>query len=167
MLKYGKISEIGAGDWLGFARVFFDELNIPSYWLQLPSHGNWKPFKINTQVSVLMHPDGEQGIIIGKAWSKTDAPPSWADANTEGIEFSDGTKIYYNTSTNKLIVNAGTDGVIEITGTLKVDGKIMASGEVEANNITFLETDATKVSLSKHTHLAAGTATAIPTIPEA
>lgn len=120
MLRYGKISELGTDEWLGYARVNFDELNIVSYWLSLPCFGskevkNWVSLPINTQVAVLMHPDNEQGKIIDAIWSDTDTPPEWANETTRGIEFPDGMKIYYNWNEKKLYISA-ENSIIEFNG---------------------------------------------------
>ncbi len=112
MLRYGIISELGSGDWLGYARVYWDELEMNSYWLPLPCSGGWSSFKINTEVSVLMHPDGEQGQILDKVWNDDDPPPSFAGPNTTGYEFEDGTQIYYNETEHKLHVQLCSGGKI-------------------------------------------------------
>lgn len=148
MLRYGLINELGTGENLGFARVYFDELNIKSGWLALPTSGtkgvkSWVTFPVETQVAVIMHRDGEQGEIIGSTWSEVDAPPSFANDHTRGIEFPDGTVIYYDWNTKKLTVSGAT---IEITGNVKVNGSIEATLEVSAMTLT------TKVTLSKHIH---------------
>lgn len=154
MLRYGLIDELGIGKNLGFARVFFDELNMKSDWLSLPTTGTkgvkrWVTFPVKTQVAVIMHRDGEQGEIIGSTWSDVDAPPSFANDHTRGIEFPDGTKIFYDWTTQKLSIDTGITGQIEITGNVKVTGNIEATQEVSAMTLT----PATKVSLSKHIHV--------------
>jgi len=156
MLRYGLINELGKGENLGFARVEFDELDIKSGWLSLPCSGSkgvksWVTFPVNTQVAVLMHRDGEQGEIIGSTWSDTDTPPDFANNSTRGIEFPDGTKIFYDWKAKKLTINTGSTGSIEITGNVKVTGSIEATSEVSAMTI------AGKVSLSKHIHTANST----------
>jgi phage baseplate assembly protein V len=128
MLKYGKISEVDYAK--GFARVDFDEINIVSGWLSLPTFStkgtkHFIPLEINTQVAVLMHPDGEQGEIIKAIWSTEDLPPAWADENTQGVQFSDGTKITYNQSTHKLIVELCNGGSAEINAKNEVVDAIM------------------------------------------
>jgi len=166
MLRYGLINELGKNENLGFARVEFDELGIKTGWLSLPCSGSksvksWVTFPVNTQVAVLMHSDGEQGEIIGSTWSDTDAPPSFASDKVRGIEFPDGTKIYYDWSSRKLTIDADKDieikckdlkltGDLEVTGSVKVKGSIDATMTIEAMTAT----PATKVGLSTHTHSA-------------
>lgn len=155
MLRYGLINELGIGQNLGFARVYFDELNIVSDWLSLPTDGqNWTTYKLNTQVAVLMHPDGEQGQIIGSVWSDDKTPPSFASENTDGIEFPDGTKIYYDWNSHKLFVlSTNENTTIELTcKKLIVNGEIEATKEITAMTLT----PATKVTLSQHIHAEIG-----------
>lgn len=152
MLRYGLINELGTGLNLGFARVEFDELNIKSGWLSLPCSGSkgvksWVTFEVNTQVAVLMHRDGEQGEIIGSTWSDVDAPPTFANNHNRGIEFPDGTKIFYDWTAHKLTINSGATGSIEIIGDVKITGKIEATKEVSAMS------DTAKVNLSTHVHI--------------
>ena len=161
MLRYGLINELGTGENLGFARVFFDELSIKSGWLSLPTSGtkgvkSWVTFPVETQVAVIMHRDGEQGEIIGSTWSDVDAPPSFANDHTRGIEFPDGTKIYYDWNTHKLTISGAT---MEITGNVKVNGSFEATQEISAMTLT----PATKVTLSKHIHIETGAITNSPT----
>ena len=118
MLLYGKISEVDYAK--GLARVDFDEIGIVSAWLSLPtvsSKGSkyFVPLVVNAQVACLMHRDGEQGEIVKSVWSTVDTPPAWASKDIEGIEFSDGTKLYYNTSAHKLTIdNSGHNVKVEI-----------------------------------------------------
>ncbi len=121
MLRFGHISEFGKNEWAGYARVYFDELGISSYWLPLPSMvtkniKDWTPILANTQVAVLMHPDGEDGYILGGVWCDTDTVPEWATEKNKGTEFPDGTQIYYDFDSHKLTVKIGGNGIIEFNG---------------------------------------------------
>ena len=119
MLKYGLICQV---DYLnGFARVNFDEIGIVSGWLSLPSTStkgtkHFIPLEINTQVAVLMHRDGEQGEIVKAVWSYDDKPPSWANKNIQGTQYSDGTIITYDTQVHKLNVELCSGGTFEVNG---------------------------------------------------
>lgn len=118
MLKSGIVCEIGTGSWLGYARVNFDGKDLVSYWLPIPclsTKGNkrWNPISINTQVYVKMSDETEDGTIINTLYSTKDTPPDWANENTEGIEYKDGTKIYYDNKKHKLLVNLCSGGEIE------------------------------------------------------
>lgn len=167
MLRYGLINELGTGENIGFARVEFDELGIKSGWISLPCSGSksvksWVTFPINTQVAVLMHKDGEQGVIIGSTWSDTDSPPSFASDTVRGIEFPDGMKIYYDWNSHKLSVLSANEISIECTdlkikGDVKVTGNISATEQVSAMTLI----PASKVTLSNHIHAGAGS----PPIP--
>jgi len=163
MLRYGLINELGTNENLGFARVHFDELEIKSGWLSLPCSGSkavksWVTFPINTQVAVIMHPDGEEGAIIGSTWSDTDSPPTFASDTVRGIEFPDGMQIYYDWNSHKLSVLSANEIEIDCTnlkvkGDLNVEGNIEATQQVSAMTLT----PATKVTLSLHQHTSFGT----------
>ncbi|MDR3134256.1 MAG: hypothetical protein LBU42_09625 [Prevotellaceae bacterium] len=155
MLRLGIISEIGAGENLGFARVWFDERNFVSGWLSLPSTNtkgtrHWVPVAVNSQVACLMDEWCRQGCIVAVLWSDTDRPPEWANKNTLGIQFADGAEIYYDSDAHELTVNAPESELnftckkINITGNVEVTGEIIATKEVTAG--------ANKINLTTHKH---------------
>ena len=80
MFRLGIISEIGEGENLGYARVSFDENEIVSGWLAIPSMAtyktkHWIPVEVNAQVLCSMDENCEQGAIVLVLWSDTDTPP--------------------------------------------------------------------------------------------
>jgi phage baseplate assembly protein V len=165
MLRFGKICELGTGKNLGFARVNFDDIDIVSGWLSLPSFGTknikkWCSIPVNTQVAVNLHNDGEQGLIIDALWSATDTPPTWANANTDGVQFADGTKIYYDNNSHELnidlvggtvIFNGGSDGMV------KVNSLVTKLNNLENTLNTFMN-----ATFNTHTHIVTA-----PTLPSA
>ena len=143
MLKLGIISELGTGKNLGFARVSFDDVGLPSYWLPLPSFRTknvkvWVPLEINTQIACLMDDYCEQGYIVGALWSDTDRPPEWADANSMGIQFADDVKFFYDAKKSELIIDAPNSALnmrcknLNITGDVDVSGEVVVSKDVTA-----------------------------------
>ena len=69
MFRLGIISEIGEGENLGYARVSFDENEIVSGWLAMPSMAtyktkHWVPVEVNAQVVCTMDENCEQGAIV-------------------------------------------------------------------------------------------------------
>lgn len=173
MLRLGVISELGDSENLGFARVSFDDCEIVSGWLPLPSMNTrtakqWVPVEVNSQVACLMDDLCEQGCVVAVLWSATDTPPDWATADTLGMRFADGAEIYYDASTHTLSVNApdaelnfkckklSVEGEVSITGTTRIQGDtnidgdasisgdIKATGEVTAGPIG--------IALTKHKH---------------
>ncbi|MDL2289964.1 phage baseplate assembly protein V [Paludibacteraceae bacterium OttesenSCG-928-F17] len=152
MLRFGIISELGEGENIGFARVSFDESDLVSAWLPLPSTNTqntklWVPVAVNSQVACIMDENCEQGIISMVLWSETDTPPEWANENTYGILFSDGTEIIYNTEESKLDVNAPdaelnfTCKKLNITGEVNIEGDTNITGEVGIEGNTTIEGD--------------------------
>lgn len=167
MLRFGIISELGTGENAGFARVSFDDTEIVSGWLSLPASAtktakDWRPVEINTQVACLMDEVCEQGIIIMALWSFTDTPPDWANENTTGIMYADGTAIYYDIENKRLSIAApdaeltieckklnvtgevNIEGKTTITGDTKVTGEVIATKEVTAGPM--------KIKLTQHKH---------------
>ena len=143
MLRLGVISELGTGENLGFCRVFFDEVNMVSGWLPLPSVGTkkggvqcWKSIEVNSQVACLMDNRCEQGCIVAVLWSNTDTPPEWATDKIVGIQFADGAKIYFDHEAHKLIVEA-PDTEIEMTcKKLNIKGEVSIEGETSISGDT-------------------------------
>lgn len=89
MFRLGIISEIGEGENLGYARVSFDENEIVSGWLAMPSMAtyktkHWVPVEVNAQVVCTMDENCEQGAIVLVLWSDTDTPPDWAGPDYHG-----------------------------------------------------------------------------------
>lgn len=161
MMRLGIISEMGAGEYMGYARVYFDDLDIVSGWLALPSTGTkgtkqWVPMAVNTQVACLMDDQCEQGCIEMALWSAQDTPPEWAAPYTRGIQFPDGTEVYYDAKEHRLYINASgaelnikcgklnIEGEVNIKGNTNVKGEIIASDEVTAGT--------EKIKLTTHTH---------------
>ena len=127
-LKYGIISEIDYAS--GTARVFIDELDIVTDWLTLPKRINEnKIFSIKQQVSILIHENGEDGMILLEEPHDGNRPPSWASDHTEGVQFKDGTTIIYDTESKKLQINAGAGEIEFVCSKLTVSGDVIAGTE--------------------------------------
>lgn len=176
MLRFGIISELGGGENVGFARVSFDDTGIVSGWLSLPSGGthtakDWRPLEVNTQVACLMDSACEQGAIVLALWSFTDTPPDWATANTTGIQYADGTAIYYDTESKRLTVAApdaelsiecktlNITGAVNIEGETNIKGDTKVMGEVTATK----EVTAGQIKLTQHKHPTPVGVSGIPT----
>ena len=161
MLRWGIISELGTGENLGYARVYFDDQDIVSGWLALPSTNtrsvkHWIPVTVNSQVACLMDDLCEQGYIAGVLWSTDAMPPEWAGPDTIGIQFADGTECYYDANNHRMTVNApdaelnftcaklNIEGEVNIKGNTNVTGEIIASEEVTAGK--------EKITLTGHQH---------------
>jgi phage baseplate assembly protein gpV len=170
MFRLGKISELGtrANKRFGYARVYFDDADFVSHWLPLPSLGtlgtkHWVSIEVNTQVLCLMDAKCEQGAILIALWGKidklptTNKPPEWASDTTVGVQFPDGSEMFYDFKAHTLTVNAPAAELNIKCKKLNVDGEVNVTGEVTAG--------ATKIKLSQHKHTssASGTPTSPPT----
>ena len=161
MIRFGLISEIGEGENKGYVRVHFDDVDIVSDWLALPSFAtktakHWIPIEINSQVACIIDDDTEQGFVSMVFWSDTDTPPKWATPDTIGIAFADGAEIYYDSEKHTLLVNApnselnfkckklNIEGEVNIKGNTSVEGEITATTEVTAGQM--------KIKLTQHKH---------------
>lgn len=97
-------------------RVKFPERdNIESWWLPIiqPKAQDDKVFwlpDLGEQVVVLMDEHDENGAVVGAIPSNVDTPPSWASANTFGVQFSDGTVLRYDRSAHVLTASVVSGG---------------------------------------------------------
>jgi phage baseplate assembly protein gpV len=166
MLRLGIISELGEGEHTGFARVSFDESDMVSDWLSLPSTTTktakqWVPVEVNSQVACLMDEQCKQGCIVAVLWSYADSPPEWANNNTVGIKFADDTEIYYDAADHTLTVNAPEAVLnfickeINVTGDMNVDGDITATKDVTAGDM--------QIKLTQHKHPTPAGVSGVPT----
>ncbi len=154
---------MGTGENLGYARVFFDDSDFVSGWLPLPSIATkgtkqWIPIEINSQVACLMDDLCEQGGIVMVLWSATDTPPTWASPDTMGVQFKDGTAVYYDASAKELTVNCKKlkiTGDVDIIGNVTVSKDVAVVGEVTAKEVTADEEVTAKnkgIKLTAHKH---------------
>lgn len=182
MLRFGIVSELGTEENAGFVRVSFDDTGIVSGWLSLPAGAtktakDWRPLEINTQVACLMDSACEQGTIVMALWSFTDTPPDWATPTTTGIQYADGTAVYYDTENKRLTIAApeaelnieckklnvtgevNIEGKTNIKGETNIDGDTKVTGEVTATK----EVTAAQIALTKHKHPTPMGVSGIPT----
>jgi phage baseplate assembly protein gpV len=160
MVRFGLVCELGKGEDLGYARVYFDDVEIISDWLALPSCATlkakcWIPIEINSQVACVIDDDTEQGFIANVLWSETDMPPEeWSTEDTMGIMFADGAEFYYDFKNKKLMVNAPgselniTCKSLNVKGEVNIEGKTTVTGEIEATT----EVTVGEIKLTKHLH---------------
>ena len=155
MLRIGILSELGTGEYLGYCRVSFDEVDMVSAWLPMPSAGtktvkHWQTIEVGSQVICLMDAYCEQGVVVAALWSDEDTPPDWASDDTLGIQFADGAILYYDSKEHKAFFDAPdtsleakikeadievSDNVklkcntLEVTGDMKVTGDVSITGD--------------------------------------
>jgi phage baseplate assembly protein V len=134
---------LGKGEYAGYARVYFDDVDIISDWLALPSCATlkakcWIPIEINSQVACVIDDDTKQGFIANVLWSRPDAPPEWATDKRMGIMFEDGAKFYYDYDPEKqeLTIDAPKSKLNITCGSLIVTGKVDITGDVDIKGKT-------------------------------
>lgn len=110
---------------------------------------HWIPLRSGEQVLALF-PFGNtsKGYLLRSGFSSNAKEPSGADANTEIIEYADGTRISYNASSSELSINCIGDVTINaqgaitfnapsftFNGDLKVDGSTTNTGDITAGGV--------------------------------
>ena len=130
-LRYGIVSEVDYST--GKARVNFDEIGIVSFWLGMPKNIKQNMnLPINSQVAVIMHPNGEDGEILHEV-SNDNQLNTWANEDIEGCEFKDGTKVTYNSVEKKLTIDLLSGEIILNCTKLIVNGMISATGNISTS----------------------------------
>jgi len=117
-----------------------------SDWIPYPMVANslvkvWIPPQVGEQVSVIMV-YGEDGYAIGSVYNTGCREPTWANATTAGIEFSDGTLVIYSTETQQLTISCVGKVSISAKNGIYMQGDLIVSGEITDH----------KGTLSTHTH---------------
>lgn len=108
LIKFGNISEVFPDK--GTARVIFkadDMVSFPIPFLVSNSSGDKyaRSFEVNEHVVCLMDLACENGVILGAIYDNKNAPPSDAAEGITAVNFSDGTKVVYNTNNSELEIN--------------------------------------------------------------
>lgn len=134
MLKFGRISDRQTN---GTVRVKFAEDNFVSSWIsviypQSKSNKEIWPLDINTYVACLMDSGCENGVCIGACYTDADQTSSGTSLDMWTKEFSDGSKISYNTTSN-LLKFANPNGVIQFNGG-DLNGMVKIASMVQAYN---------------------------------
>jgi phage baseplate assembly protein V len=104
-------------------------------WLPYKSIANsfvkiWSPPRVGEQVIVLLpFAEANGGIAYGSIFNKGCKEPEGANDHNFIIEFEDGTRIVYDTSTHDLSIT--TSGAINLTAfTVNIEGKLNVSGTI-------------------------------------
>jgi phage baseplate assembly protein V len=167
MIRFGLVCELGKDENAGYARVHFDDVDIVSDWLALPSVATktakqWIPIEVNSQVGCLIDNDTQQGFIAVVFWSDTNTPPAWANENTMGMLFADGSEFYYDSDAHTLMVNApeselnieckklNITGEVNIKGETKIEGDTSVTGQITASDE--VTAGQLQIKLTQHKH---------------
>lgn len=152
MLRFGIISELDPVK--GVARVKFEEDDIVSDWLRISVPNTIKnkdeiPYDVNEPVWCIMDEHAETGVIAGSYYTDVNKPLV-GDKDTRSVTFSDGTKVQYNRSTGKMLIDCVgsvtvrcVNAVVQADDAVQVDtptatftGDVVVEGEVSANGMT-------------------------------
>lgn len=131
LIQFGEVLEVFDN---GTAKVFFPGLNKESGKLQILysntfNNKEYFQFDKNEVVLCLLIPQTEftEGVILGAVYNEKDKVPSFATSSKiKGIQFEDGTKIYYDKKQSILNIEC----VNEITLNCK---KLNITTETEIN----------------------------------
>lgn len=156
-LRFGTISKVDADKCL--AKVSFKEDGIETDWLPILQRNtqdtkHFHMFSVGEHVACTMDEHAENGVIMGAIYSKNENPGDVKGDGFEGVQFSDGTKVSYNTGTSELKIECASGGkvtvicqeatveasskvtldtpTVDVSGDLNVDGKITSGGNMEA-----------------------------------
>lgn len=150
LIAVGTITQVRSLEGKALARV--KVMDMETDWLPVASLSNtfkkhWIPVRVKEQCIVLRpFGDSSSGFIIRSIFSRGAKEPSGADANTEIIEYSDGTRLKYSTSTGHLSIDCvgsvtikAQSVIIEaptkIIGDLAVEGAITTGGNITAGGV--------------------------------
>jgi len=167
MIRFGLISELGKDENAGYARVHFDDVDMVSDWLALPSFATktakqWIPIEVNSQAGCIIDENTQQGFISIVFWSDSDTPPEWANENTMGILFADGAEMYYDSENHTLTANApeselnikckslNVEGEVNIKGETTIKGDTSVTGQITASDE--VTAGAMQIKLTQHKH---------------
>jgi len=148
IVSIGSIIESKSVDGLALARVKIGE-RVTDFFPMLQQSSSFKrsarPIRVGEQVMVLSpFGDGDFGVILGSLFNKSAKEPDGSSDVREVFEYEDGTKIYYDTKTKTLSVDAvGTVNIIckkatvtadsaEINAPTTINGNLSVTGEVSA-----------------------------------
>lgn len=169
-LTYGKIASVDLAT--GRVTVSIGDIETqPIRWFTGGSGGTrlWSRPKVGEQV-MLVAPSGDiSGAVAMRGLDCNEFPPI-ADTSRELVQFDDGAVIAYDPTSHKLeaILPGGAtvsiiapggvtlDADVRISGDLRVDGKIDATGDVKAGN----------VSLQQHKHLGVQPGAGVSGLPQ-
>lgn len=183
MLKYGRISDIDAEK--GLAKVSFPDDDMVSDWLKVlvpksKDDSYSVMFDTDEHVAVMMDEHCENGVILGAVYD-TGKKPDGGNADKVRVKFKDGAAIEYDRSNHTFTIEGIEKAVIktkeatitadtkvkidcsdnEITGDLKIGGKLDVTGDVSTDGkiealqdikSTSGDVIATVTSLKLHVH---------------
>jgi phage baseplate assembly protein V len=95
---------------------FSDEDGNVSYWLNVnqPASGSNKSYRmpdVGSQVNCLIDWDGEDGTVLGSAYSEADSPPT-TDGKHLMEKFDDGTVFKYDRGSSTLTITIGPVNIV-------------------------------------------------------
>ncbi len=168
MIQFGEVLEVFED---GTAKVFFPDLNKESGKLQILysktlRDKDYFQFDEKEVVLCLMIPQSEytEGVIVGAVYNKKDKTPEFSSSHKiKGIQYEDGTKVYYDKEnsilnidcTNQVIFNCKKLDVT-VEEQINISTKIL---DIKAESSSFdHDIECTDVitstgSHNKHTHI--------------
>ncbi len=134
--KRGIIKEVAAAK--GRTRVeFSDEDGNISFWLNVNQQGtgtnkSYAMPDVDSQVNCLIDWDGEDGTVLGAAWSEEDKPPT-EDGDTTHVKTEAGTEIIINRKTGDMTITGAANVVFE-AGNITIRGDVAIEGSTLTHN---------------------------------
>jgi phage baseplate assembly protein V len=134
--RVGLVTEVQVSPFPAARVKFPDRDDLVSYWLPIALPGTqddksfWVP-DLGEMVTVLMDENDENGAILGSLGSLADTAPGWATTNRRGIQFSDGTTLYYDRSSHTLYIELVSGGTLNCSTSLGNSIVLNSDGSVQ------------------------------------
>jgi phage baseplate assembly protein V len=148
LIAIGTVTESKSADGLSLARVKILS-RVTDFLPMIQMASSFKrhavPIRPGEQVVVFQpYGNGDGGVILGSLFNKGAKEPNGYSDTKEVMEFEDGTRISYDTSSKVLEIdavesvnvtckNANITGDVALTGNLSVDGTISSTGDISTD----------------------------------
>lgn len=136
LISIGTVTESKSSEGLSLARVKILE-RVTDFFPVVGTSNSFKthatPIKVGEQVLVFCpYGEADSGIILGSIFNKGQKEPVGANDTTEVVEYSDGTRLSYDTSTKELKIDA-SDKITILAQAINVTA---TSVNIDAEDIT-------------------------------
>lgn len=154
MVFFGIVSVIDHGK--GLVKVDRQDIGTSSEWLQVlqgntVGNKSYSMPKLGENGLCVCPDNGKEGYYIKSGYNEIDTPPSFHGEGKNGIEYSDGTTIYYDEKSSTLYLDVKNSinivcPQISITGNIDIKGTVTVSEDVIASGVSLVKHQNTGVT---------------------